>query len=145
MTRDEILNMPAGRDMDALIAEKVMGVKVVPNIDTDFLRGDYGKDGTAWTRLVLTPTKFHPNEPGYREEPITTYEPIDHYSTNLYDAWEVVDKIYIHSLRRIINEVSDKPALWQAFVYADSALSGIGETPELAICRAALLAVLEQS
>src|SRR5688572_25998134 len=25
MTRDEILNMPAGRKMDALIAEKVMG------------------------------------------------------------------------------------------------------------------------
>jgi hypothetical protein len=27
MTKDEILNMPAGREMDALIAEKVMGAK----------------------------------------------------------------------------------------------------------------------
>ena len=25
MTRDEILSMPAGRELDALIAEKVMG------------------------------------------------------------------------------------------------------------------------
>jgi hypothetical protein len=28
MTHEEILNMPAGREMDALIAEKVMGVKL---------------------------------------------------------------------------------------------------------------------
>lgn len=37
MTRDEILSMPAGREMDALIAEKIMGWK-------------YNQLGDAWIR-----------------------------------------------------------------------------------------------
>ena len=31
MTHEEILNMPAGREMDALVAEKVCGVVENPN------------------------------------------------------------------------------------------------------------------
>ena len=33
MTRDEILSMPAGREMDALIAEKVMLIDILKDCD----------------------------------------------------------------------------------------------------------------
>jgi hypothetical protein len=47
MARDEILNMEAGREMDALVAEKVMGYERVPDIKP------YGF-GDAWLQHYST-------------------------------------------------------------------------------------------
>lgn len=101
--------MPAGREMDALIAEKVMSV-------------DFGNRSRSVQRRLN--------------------ETLPKYSEDIAAAGEVVDKAYIHALRRIVNDEPDRPALWQALIYADLVFSGIGETLPLAICRAALLAVL---
>jgi hypothetical protein len=118
MTREEIQELgKTGRELDALIAEKVMGLKV-----------DYEFDEP---RIPSLADRY--DEWGY----------LPNYSTSIEAAWEVVDKVYIHSLRRVVSDGPDKPALWQAFVYADSYLSGIAETAPLAICRAALMAVMK--
>jgi hypothetical protein len=108
-----------GREMDALIAEKVMGY----SLDYEF------------ADVLGAPTVKELRDK-YDEWGL-----LPNYSTDIADAWQVVDKIYVHSLRRIVNGEPDKPALWQVFIYADSTLSGIAETPALAICRAALMAV----
>jgi hypothetical protein len=95
MTREEILNMPAGREMDALIAEKV--------IDPD------------WVKLKnLCP----------------------HYSTDIAAAWELVEKMKYFTLYR-------GDGYWEC-EYSGQYLESIdAETAPLAICRAALLAVIE--
>lgn len=66
MTRDEILNMPAGREMDALIAEKVMG----------FYFNTYGKSFTG--------KKY----PGWHN-----LNQLLHYSTDIAAALEVMEKM----------------------------------------------------
>lgn len=114
MTRDEILNMPAGFKMDILIAEKVF------DYPEEVIRNNGFKKDGDWMVGTIKP-----------------------YSTDIAAAWEVVDKAYITSLRRVVNNEPDTPALWQAFIYADPNLSGIASTAPLAICRAALLATLK--
>lgn len=116
MTREEILNMPAGREMDVLIAEKL-------NLFLDIkesTQGDY----------------FHEDKALY-------FRP---FSTDIAAAWEVVEKMIRDGHNFVASQSSEKgrrPHViftnakdeedrneWQ---YEDSF--------PLAICRAALLAV----
>src|SRR5687768_7998759 len=117
MTRDEILKMSAGREMDALIAEKVMGHEV--NRDVTMFAG--GK------------TSKEPYSEGF-----TT---LGHYSTNIADAWRVVEKLDTSfSLARAWS--LDDPK-WRGYSFwignGGNAISSLAETAPLAICRAVLI------
>ena len=112
MTRDEILNMEAGREMDALIAEKVMGLRVI--------RADW-----------------EPHNRGIK------FDDFGNYSQDIAAAWEVVEK-----LRLTITPNHCYPVV-KARWCVDTELKGkndiwlVGaETAPLAICKAALLAVI---
>ena len=100
MTREEILNMPAGREMDSLIAKFVMKV----------------------------------------DSPHDVYK----FSTDIADAWEVVKKLELFSKYCFYG--SDADELWtvHSWKYGKPHFTGIeSRTAPLAICRAALLAVME--
>ena len=111
MTREEILNMEAGREMDALVAKMVTHNNYVFNNE-------------------------HPS-----------------YSTNIASAWEVVEKLgYNWTLTRDVgkcgNDYETAGDMTYRFIYAAPGLPMEGVTADpapLAICRAALLAVLEDS
>ena len=112
MTRDEILNMQAGREMDALIAEKVMGFEVI---------GD-GK-------VVL----FKDNDYAYLVPDLGgQWSP----SADISAAWQVVEKFAYYKIERLgkMHNVYIEND--------DNIRTGISqeESLSLAICRAALLA-----
>jgi hypothetical protein len=124
MTRDEILNMPAGREMDALIAEKVMGW-VWAHSPEPYISGWYKKgSGGDFTQ---------------------SFEP----STDISAAWEVVDKM--DEKFSFILECNNPPSTieykWFCELYAKCEpyidYEVYSSTAPLAICRAALLAKLE--
>ena len=140
-------NMPAGREMDALVAQKVMGESkwepfvrsVIPNepCGTSFNGCPYEKDNhyKYWHETGL-------EELHNRKSP-------KYYSTSISSAWEVVEKlskikaIWVGNERDgngwtcLIGEPNPHVLLPEAKVDAD----GYGESAPLAICRAALKAV----
>lgn len=117
MTRDEIMNIPAGRDMDKLIAEKIMaltGIRWSTSYPTDWIysNGEYvvGKN-LGWDALPR-------------------------YSTDISAAWEVVEKLRHRGLFQINVWHND-----MCQVNLSNCDAVVSETAPLAICRAALLAV----
>ena len=132
MTKEEILGMEAGLELDSLIAEKVMGYEKEFNKRTVIC-------GTElFYRLWVSGNKII--------SPIALYQP----SRDIKAAWEVVEKmrnrpgctgckacIEIHGTD--FDNESDKPYL--AFIHGQEAQ---GLTAPEAICKAALLVVLEE-
>lgn len=118
MTHDEILNMEAGREMDALVAEKVMGWREY----------DY-KFYSSWEIA----------EGVFRR--MSEFQP----SIDIASAWEVVEKIrttIIHGLPVCPNIVYHHsiPA-WHCELFNNMWMrQADADTAPLAICRAALLA-----
>ncbi len=114
MNRDEILTMPAGREMDALIFERVM----------ELAFGSTGKNTTA-----------------------------PHYSTDIAAAWEVVEKFAHNHRNNLAVEmgfshfglVAYPGGEWFCSLGLNDGVthSAKAETAPLAICRASLIAVLE--
>jgi hypothetical protein len=104
MTRDEILAMPAGKDIDDLVDEFVFG-KPTP------------KDNN--TILYIRNSKS--------------------YSTDISAAWEVVNAMEKYSCDFAIKKGVDA---WSAIVGGGAWICD-AETAPLAICQAALLAVME--
>lgn len=104
MTRDEILNMPAGREMDSLVAKYIMKV--------------------SDAREVFF------------------------FSTDIYVAWEVVKKIMSEYWFSINTPCDSRSGMWEVDFMSLRDKSpfnyiSYGDTAPLAICRAALLAVME--
>ena len=130
-TRDEILSMEAGKEMDARIAEKVMKWHV--NIVHDY-EGWYDEENG-----------FQRSTSNYAfddcDEEANIYE--WHPSNDLNTAWEVVEKMLtIYPT----NDVSLKSTCrgWLCTIDVGGAeFTRNAETAPLAICRAALLAVME--
>lgn len=126
MKREEILNMPAGREMDALIAEKVMGWKLVQN------QGEGG--GLYWVGHGGVFGDMHKNQ-------------TPEFSEDILDAWRVIEKMhenkYQYTLRGHFMGVEQHIATFDHQDWADAnpLYSAHGATAPLAICRAALLAV----
>lgn len=117
MNHDEILNMPAGREMDALIAKKVMGLQKC---------GDSFVDGLYWLPSGI---------PDYPPE----------YSSDMSAAWQVVEslrkrdyRIFLSYARNIVTITLDHDNHHKDMDFWIEA-----KTAPLAICRAALLAVME--
>lgn len=141
MTRDEILNMKAGREMDALVAEQVMGWTNCQKCEfATWLSSDKSiiASGEQWRGNPLpldiaqeVSDKFNPR-----------WETIKNYSTDIFAAWKVVEK---SAGFMVENRQVYKPDEWECeiafegtYIYFASA-----NTAPLAICRAALLAKLE--
>jgi len=112
MNREDILNMPEGRELDALVAEKIFGI-TKKHWDFEFT--------------------------------------LRHYSTDISAAWEVVEKMCDGDKNKFMiyrfGFGPKKPKIrwrvswgqgWENLLsYCDA------ESAPLAICRAALLAVME--
>ena len=123
LTREAILAMPAGREMDALIAELVMG----------------------W-RVEHEPYQFLDGEAGTGYDDPGDFQP----STDIAAAWEVVERLNLldlYALKRS-NEYDSQtagyevgePSCGDGGRYWDRLAEA--ETAPLAICRAALLTTI---
>lgn len=138
---DEI---PAGREMDALVAEKVMGWKHVGNWEGD--------------------DRYHPVDAIWADGDGNTLppDPWPHYSTNIAAAWKVVEKMisvgtlkgtgdvvlyYVNNDGCYYDDVGGAHWYCAVCVYEDGPEydfddDGVrADTAALAICRAALKAV----
>ena len=127
--------MEAGRELDALIAEKVMGWNLFAG------EPGYGRRPNKFMSLIL--------------------DPIPHYSTNIEAAWLVVEKIHAglnparmgtyNYLTLVCTGTYSGWAAsfdfnlgdewWEADVIVSCPFAARGHTAELAICLAALKAM----
>jgi len=155
--------MPAGREMDALVAEKVMELTVVA---TDWPCGPdpecghyeaspflppsswHGERGSviATTRDGWPPKELPRHDPPFEIEPThgAMVEPVPFYSADLAAAWLIVEKLRADWCGDVRISVSVEVETWACDIVA---LTGHGrlalmraDTAPLAICRAALKA-----
>lgn len=111
------------REIDALIAEKVMGYE-----PSEFTHWPCGKARS-------------PNQLYWRKDgKLFMFDNLPHYSTDIAAAWQVVDK-----LRKIycfqLDSVGFKGAEWRCMIgWGDDPINAIGEhcEPQMAICLATL-------
>lgn len=136
MTRDEVEQISAGREMDALVAEKVMGWKLVPY--TAYCGGT-PEQATA-TAIAhgwyIWENGSGDEIPGQMED--------NQFSTDIAAAWQVVDKIREQqgNVFTLWSGARTGPFSWRCQVLVDVCLyDASGETAPMAICRAALLVV----
>lgn len=128
MTREQILAMQPGRELDVLVAEKVFKKTIM--------------------------RERRPNGEVYMNRELeNVYIPVPYYSTDLSTAWEVLDKVTNkrHTWELANTLYSDKREefdltifLWSSTVAleADDNASVTADTIPEAICKCALLAVL---
>lgn len=133
MTKDEILKMEAGRELDALVAEKVM--RLSPCDAWQMFR--WTMNGGEW---------IHRNEICQYDNKCYPAQNCPYYSTDITAAWEVVVKMENDDYwwtAEDVNPNSDPVAYSCTF-----SKNGKWYTAEwdfsmpLAICKSALLAVL---
>lgn len=114
--------LPAGRELDALIASKVMGWLHV------------GRGITSFADATLLPFDHG------RRDGSTPFEPVPPYSTDIRAAWAVVERVR-HLSQESSTRLEHEGELWHAtFSTLDFLAQASGETAPLAICRAALKA-----
>lgn len=148
--------MKAGRELDALVAEKVMGLPI-----TDFTktaRQPYYSWGGKYNNIHYAPN----NEPyvvtGVEKAGCPHVRRIDDYSTSISDAWQVVEKLVKEGDEHPVNLHKGLPAFgdhatpfevyknyagypgWTCYFH-DYEVCVHADTAPLAICLAALKAV----
>lgn len=146
MTPEDIDKLEAGRELDALIAERVMGWKWCASPNTF-------KPGRPWRRWLAEPYRNMPVWDGVTEMPIDGLfdeeSNVLYYSTDIAAAWEVVEKLretWPVVLVTVgpkhydveINTDKGSPSHYRLVEDAQA------ETLPLAICRAALKAISTQ-
>lgn len=107
--------MEAGREMDALIAVKIFGYIELPPPAMPRLQ----KPGKYGVEML-----FH----------------VNHYSTDIKAAWEVVEKLE-QSMGWAFNRLTPHEYLFEFFNDSMERAMAISDSAPLAICRAALMAV----
>lgn len=145
MRPDDIMQLQAGREMDALVAELVMG-ESKPSLDgitiDDVFRHNTYSPGGAWYITAQ-----------FENGDIPYWDPV-RYSTDIADAWKIIEKLRAEGKGIQVMTVSDwdvddSPIIWQCFISATSRIFSrpqMGDawananTAPLAICRAALIA-----
>ena len=136
MNREEILNIPAGREMDALVAKEIFGINTAGHLDSCYVEWvtKDGKDGGSGFECPACGC----SEEEYKKQPCCK-----RYSTDISAAWEVVEQVTKKSKFTVI-EIRGGNELYQvAFWYPlKDSWHAEGLLP-LAICRAALLTVCE--
>lgn len=126
MNREDIISIPAGKKMNILIAEKVMDKKPCEH----------------WHMLRLEPWEFIHGVCGHETCYPINYPP--HYSSNINAAWGVVEKIKDIHITFDMFYRKNEQKWWVTTHASDNAKDyGIADTAPLAICRAALLAVMD--
>lgn len=115
-----MIEYEAGRELDALIAEKVMGIE---NILVERGEGRVGRWVQAWTWL------------GRGRCPSTVMKHVLPYSTDMAAAWQVVEKMDLFEL-----DMLTWNGEWSVIAYSDGHVLAEAPTAPLAICRAALAA-----
>lgn len=129
MTREEILNMPAGKEMDALIAEKFFEITNPDPTKCPYCGFEMWVGGAGNRSRCSICGEWR-------------YSAYKEYSTDITEAWEVVNKTSLFNVCVLYGSDSDqrwviiitKPEFGEAEI--------IAETAPLAICRAALLATI---
>jgi hypothetical protein len=112
MTHDEIMNTPAGAEMDKLIAHQIMGY-----VNGKKMHKYADGSGKWWTTGI------------------------DHYSTKIEDAWKVVWAMEEKGIWfKLANVIPNSDTIVYEVSFGDA--YACEDTPPLAICRAALLAVV---
>lgn len=139
MTPEDVDKMEAGREMDALIAEKIMGWKW-----RILACGHVSRPGQYEYTRFLTASKNHERWPlwdGKASIPVNKGDwwlpKEDSYSTDIAAAWQVVEKtrLFTHC------DITQVIGAWVIFNHAnDSQVTA--DTAPLAICRAAFKAHL---
>lgn len=125
MNKEEILKLPAGYDLDLLIAEKIMGWKWFHHEEASyFRRNDYSD-----YLIIVDKTIGEMNVFNY---------PLTKYSLEINSAWEVVNKLIYSGYRFDLNLVGG--GVWMAtFSHPQNGgAKAEAESVPLAICRAAL-------
>jgi hypothetical protein len=127
MTRDEIENTPAGKEMDALIAREIFGM----TIDKTF-KGEW----------VVNPSYYvgslgESRARGWAPKP---------YSTDIAAAWQVWEKLVEMERYPTLHQGPDENDDSNTYAYIElvnpADINAWADTVPLAICRAALLAVM---
>jgi hypothetical protein len=139
MTREEILGMEAGRELDKLIGFYIFGYGIPANIPPD-------KD--LYIRFKVTSNIVNGKADCEEILPI----PLKCYSTDIKAAWEVVEKMREKSFYVRVNSIGKyfECCFIKNFVNENNTpgsfigLSNTCKTVPEAICKAALLAVLEE-
>lgn len=155
------MDLPAGRELDAMIAERIMGLNVVArNWPCGWAEGFYQAQhwpqrGHEWFRetgpvyaevQTIWPPQVDPRHPDDPWGPYTDVQPVPFYSTDITAAWQVLTHLqeqgYVPSVSR---HRSEPDAWWACFSREhrtpDDVGEATGDTAPLAICRAALAAV----
>jgi hypothetical protein len=129
--------LPAGRQLDALVAERVFGyagVRLAPDHPWTCLRNPTAREVADYAQN------------GIRHDVLG----VDHYSTDIAAAWQVVNAL---RQRRLYLQMNDTMSRWRARFFtvastrfwdresADGAMYEFAETLPHAICLAALAAV----
>ena len=125
MTKDEILAMEAGDEMNALIAE-LMGWT---RHEQPFI--------SKWGKMY----EWRPPEDSSYDAFLAPHD----WSTNIAAAWEVVEKLtpFKFGFNLAIESPPGPCGDWEVHFYNGGAHLAFADTAPLAICRAALLAVME--
>ena len=136
--------MKAGRELDALIAEKVMGWRRMSWKDyhayMNFMGTDEREEFTyAWHDADGNMTEFHANDKLYYDDPTPPWAP----SEEIADAWLVVEQLgksFDVSRCRKFQEI--EAWFWEASFH--NGPDAQADTAPLAICLAALKAVKDK-
>lgn len=125
MNAKEISNMPAGRIMDGLIAEKIFKFGDIQEFDSELS----GRTFSGWiddkNKSIIRPEFWQPSE-------------------SIESAWEVLQEFgKLGYLWQLQNQENGRANGYQFALFIGEVVHrGYAETAPLAICRAALLAVV---
>mgnify|MGYP006935478975 CR=1 FL=1 len=127
MTRDEILDMPAGHDMDLLVAEKVLKL-----------------DSVGWNE------RFFHNRAKFSTDIRAAFEVAERVNKMIFNEELSLDSDYNYLTLDCVGYTSGYAASFDCLLdyrwfedITNYKFAARGETAPLAICRAALLATLE--
>lgn len=120
LTREKIMEMGAGREMDALVAEKAMGWK--QGVDFDLVE-DYSKGVARYEPFSMDVRTFGP-------------------STDIHAAWEAVEKYAECTVRKFETMGSGYRYVCRIDLNAEESVLAQGDTAPLAICKAVLLTTI---
>lgn len=136
--------MEAGRELDALIAERVMGLTVVRLLEPVSIDRREAPDGLyAADADLATEIEQHLGAGGYG------YAALPHYSTDIAAAWQVVEKMradgWHYELTAHLTEETHCAEFGRGYFdsyesYWSDQHQECGATPALGICLAALKA-----
>ncbi|WP_339259547.1 hypothetical protein MKZ12_07160 [Paenibacillus sp. FSL R5-0713] len=139
LTREQVLGVPPGIELDVMVAEHVFRWRRISGPTHDY-------DGPVEHGDVLFPPSVSTNE-AYQMMPAKGSIPLSyfvnrHWSTDIGAAWKVLDTFKVHQVTRNEGGFSHSDLKYRAII-GKNQHAAYGDTAPEAICKAALLAVLD--